>query len=216
MISQDVGAGRTPQETDGLRTIAEPGRRRGSQPADWEQTRCPPHARSPDRARERHAGNWAISPAVGNQTSSPIKRTLTGASSPVERLWYPSESWQGTGGSLTAYCLKDNARELDAMDDDDRHRLIVQRVASLHPGVPAAAEPLAVRSVSWSQVPDIEGAWVNWPSYPDPAFLRLQQGWDRIQFAGDWLSPLTAWMAGAFSSAGAALLNIIDSASERQ
>lgn len=135
---------------------------------------------------------------------------------PVDRLWYPSASWQEPGGTLTAYCLKDNARELDAMDTELRHRVVVDRIAALHPGVPAAADPVTVQSVSWSQVPYIHGAWVNWPGYDHWAFNRLRQGLGRIQFAGDWLNPLTAWMAGAFSSAGQALLRVIENASERK
>lgn len=136
--------------------------------------------------------------------------------SPVDRLWYPSAAWHGPGGTLTAYCLKDNARALDAMDEETRHRVVVDRIAALHPGVPAATEPVAVHSVSWSRVPHVHGAWVNWPGYEHPAFHRLRQGLGRIQFAGDWLSPLTAWMAGAFSSAGEALLRTIENASERK
>ncbi|MFG3024963.1 flavin monoamine oxidase family protein [Streptomyces sp. NPDC048254] len=136
--------------------------------------------------------------------------------SPVDRLWYPSAAWHGPGGILTAYCLKDNARALDAVDEETRHRMVVDRIAALHPGVSAATEPVAVHSVSWSRVPHVHGAWVNWPGYEHPAFRRLQQGLGRIQFAGDWLSPLTAWMAGAFSSAGEALLRTIENASERK
>ncbi|MFI8100307.1 flavin monoamine oxidase family protein [Streptomyces sp. NPDC086023] len=135
---------------------------------------------------------------------------------PVDRLWYPNTDWHEPGGTLTAYCLKDNALELDTMDEESRHRLVVDRIAALHPGVRAAAQPVAVHSVSWSRVPHVHGAWVNWPGYDHPAFHRLQQGLDRIQFAGDWLSPLTAWMAGAFSSAGQALPRTIENASERK
>ncbi|MFI8281035.1 flavin monoamine oxidase family protein [Streptomyces sp. NPDC085929] len=134
---------------------------------------------------------------------------------PIDRLWYPNAAWHETGGTLTAYCLKDNARELDVMDEASRNRVILDRVAALHPGVPAAAEPVAIQSVSWAQVPHVNGAWVNWPGYEHPAFRRLQQGLGRVQFAGDWLHPLTAWMAGAFSSAGEALLRTIQNASER-
>ncbi|MFD7168982.1 flavin monoamine oxidase family protein [Streptomyces violascens] len=137
--------------------------------------------------------------------------------SPVDRLWYPSTAWHATGGTLTAYCLKDNASQLDAMDEETRHELVIDRIAELHPGVPAAAEPVAVQSVSWSQVPYVHGAWVNWPGYYDlPAFQRLRQGMGPVQFAGDWLNPLTAWMAGAFSSAGEALLRTIQNACERR
>ncbi|MEU8927781.1 FAD-dependent oxidoreductase [Kitasatospora sp. NPDC048545] len=135
----------------------------------------------------------------------------------IDRLWYPSTAWHATGGTLTAYSLKDNASQLDAMDEETRHELIVDRIAELHPGIPAAAEPVAVQSVSWSQVPYIHGAWVNWPGYYDlPVFQRLHQGMGRVQFAGDWLNPLTAWMAGAFSSAGEALLRTIQNACERR
>ncbi|OKJ74328.1 hypothetical protein AMK32_35585 [Streptomyces sp. CB01883] len=102
------------------------------------------------------------------------------------------------------------------MDEESRHQLVVDRIAALHPRVQAAAQPVAVHSVSWSQVPHIHGAWVNWPDYDHPAFHRLQRGLDRIQFAGDGLNPLTAWMAGAFSSAGEALLRTIENASERK
>lgn len=72
---------------------------------------------------------------------------------PIDRLWYPNAAWHEAGGTLTAYCLKDNARELDAMDEATRNRVILDRVAALRPGVPAATEPVAIQSVSWSQVP---------------------------------------------------------------
>lgn len=135
---------------------------------------------------------------------------------PVDRLWYPSTAWHDRGGTLTAYCLKDNAAALEAMDEKSRHRVVVERIAELHPGVQAASTPVAVHSVSWSRVPHVHGAWVNWPGYEDPAFHRLRAGLDRVQFAGDWLSPLTAWMAGALSSAGEALLRTIEYAHERK
>ncbi len=135
---------------------------------------------------------------------------------PVDRLWYPNTAWHDPGGTLTAYCLKDNAAALEAMDEKARHRVVVEQIAQLHPGARAASAPVAVHSVSWSKVPHVRGAWVNWPGYEDPAFHRLRAGLGRVQFAGDWLSPLTAWMAGALSSAGEALMRTIDHAHERK
>ncbi|MFJ8928010.1 flavin monoamine oxidase family protein [Streptomyces sp. NPDC102364] len=177
-------------------------------PADLRMALKVPEPRPAVKAFVTYAHRWwEHSLGIYGGTSYPA--------APIDRLWYPSTAWDRPGGTLTAYSLKDNARELDAMDEELRHRVIVDRIATLHPGVPDATEPVAVHSVSWSRMPHVHGAWVNWPGYDHPAYHRLRQGLGQIQFAGDWLSPLTAWMAGAFSSAGEALLRTIVNANER-
>jgi monoamine oxidase len=130
---------------------------------------------------------------------------------PVTRLWYPSDHLgEQVGGTLVAYCVTAAAEHLDSLTEQARHETVVRAVADLHPEVAAARHPQSVSSVSWRRVPEIKGAWVNWPSYDHPAFHRVLEGSDRVQFAGDWLHPLTAWMSGAFASATAAVMRTLD------
>jgi monoamine oxidase len=55
-------------------------------------------------------------------------------------------------------------------------------------------------SVSWRRQPHIEGAWVGWPSRTG-AYQLLNKPAGHVHFAGDWLSYLIAWQAGALESA---------------
>jgi monoamine oxidase len=131
------------------------------------------------------------------------------AAHPVEKVWYPSAGLGGGGGILTTYSLRDNAARLGALAPAERVAQTMDCLVGMH-GTMAGRGVTGAVSVSWLDVPHIRGAWVNWPSYEDAAFGRLCAGMGRIQFAGDWLSPLTAWQAGAYESAAQALLRLIE------
>lgn len=129
----------------------------------------------------------------------------------VDRVWYPSRGFGSDGGVLTAYSLKDRAYRLGEMGTEERVSSTLESLRLLH-GNFALLPIVDAFSVSWQHVPFIEGAWVNWSDYADQHFRRLAAGHGRVRFAGDWMSPLTAWMAGAFESAGQAAISLVQQA----
>ena len=54
-------------------------------------------------------------------------------------------------------------------------------------------------SVAWHRTPHIEGGWSIFVGTQPYELLNRPQG--RVYFAGDWLTWLVTWQAGAFDSA---------------
>ncbi|MGW1992877.1 flavin monoamine oxidase family protein [Embleya sp. NPDC001921] len=117
----------------------------------------------------------------------------------VQRIWYPSHGFHSRSGVLVGYSLKDSATELGGLRPADRLARTSEAVAKVHG---RRHEPvIGSFSVAWQRIPHIKGAWVIWPSYDTGEYDLLCRPAGRVHFAGDWLSHLTAWQAGAFESA---------------
>src|SRR5690606_14915513 len=120
----------------------------------------------------------------------------------IARIWYPSHGFHGTRGLLVGYyVLGEHALMYGKMSHRDRVRRAVTQGKKIH-GEKYRRDVLSAVSVSWERQPYIEGAWAYWPSRDD-AFELLRRPTGRVYFAGDWLSHLVAWKAGAMESARA-------------
>ena len=117
----------------------------------------------------------------------------------VGHIWYPSYGFHGERGLVVGYYNTGvDAEFYDALSHRDRLRRALAQGGKVH-GRKYAADLVSSVSVAWRRQPHIEGAWVRWPSQSGQSLLRRPAG--RVYFAGDWLTHLIAWQAGAFESA---------------
>ncbi|MFC4588293.1 flavin monoamine oxidase family protein [Sphaerisporangium corydalis] len=114
-------------------------------------------------------------------------------------IWYPSYGFHTDRGLIVGYYNTGaDAETYAALPHGDRLRRALAQGGMVH-GRKYGANLLASASVAWTRQPHIEGAWVRWPSMN--GFSLLQRPAGRVYFAGDWLTHLIAWQAGAFESA---------------
>jgi monoamine oxidase len=120
----------------------------------------------------------------------------------ITQIWYPSYGYLGTnGGILTAaYAYANNAATLGNLAPKERAARALAEGAAIHPQYPA--EFASAFSVAWQKTPYNMGAWVQWSDdtrkYDYP---RLSEPDDRIYLAGEHMSYINAWQAGAIESA---------------
>jgi monoamine oxidase len=125
----------------------------------------------------------------------------------IVQVWYPSYDYFGkTGGVITgAYNVRSAAVEWGALSPADRQARALREGAAIHPQYPA--EFVSSFSVAWAKTPYNEGAWVAWTDdtrkhdYP-----VLSQPDGPIYLAGEHMSYINAWQAGALESARAVVL----------
>ncbi|GII61925.1 monoamine oxidase [Sphaerisporangium krabiense] len=117
----------------------------------------------------------------------------------IGHIWYPSYGFHGERGLVVGYYnTAVDAQTYDDLPHARRLRQALAQGAKVH-GPAYAKGILASVSIAWRRQPHIEGAWVSWPSRN--GFSLLQRPAGRVYFAGDWLTQLIAWQAGAFESA---------------
>ncbi|GII87394.1 flavin monoamine oxidase [Sphaerisporangium siamense] len=117
----------------------------------------------------------------------------------IGHIWYPSYGFHGERGLVVGYYnTAQDAEIYEGLPHAERLRQALDQGAKVH-GPAYAKGILASASIAWRRQPHIEGAWVSWPSRN--GFSLLQRPAGRVYFAGDWLSHLVAWQAGAFESA---------------
>ncbi|GAA4520193.1 flavin monoamine oxidase family protein [Nonomuraea ferruginea] len=118
----------------------------------------------------------------------------------IARIWYPSYGYHGERGVLVGYYNHGPDAELyGALTPDDRRRRALTQGKKIH-GEKYRTGVLSSISVAWERQEHIQGGWASWPAF-DSSFTLLQRPSGRVYFAGDWLTRLTAWMAGAMESA---------------
>jgi monoamine oxidase len=119
----------------------------------------------------------------------------------ITQVWYPSYGYFGRGGVLTgAYATGKNARTIGDLSPRDREALALREGSAIHPQY--ADEFVSSFSVAWQKTPHNMGAWVAWTDetrkndYP-----VLSEADGRIYLAGEHMSYINAWQAGALESA---------------
>jgi monoamine oxidase len=125
----------------------------------------------------------------------------------IVQVWYPSyDYFSPTGGVLTgAYNTTARAVEWGALAPAEREARAIREGGAIHPQYPA--EFVSSFSVAWAKTPYNEGAWVAWTDdtrkhdYP-----VLSQPDGPIYLAGEHMSYINAWQAGALESARAVVL----------
>ncbi len=121
---------------------------------------------------------------------------------PISQIYYPFDGLNTAGKGIVvgAYHFS-NVKDFDAMTPAQRERAMLEQGAKIHPQYPAEFENSF--SVEWQRVRYNEGAWMQYGSEAeqDAMFRTLSQPDGPFYFAGDWLTKLVAWQAGAFVSA---------------
>ncbi|MCC5577772.1 FAD-dependent oxidoreductase [Microtetraspora sp. AC03309] len=118
----------------------------------------------------------------------------------ISHIWYPSHGFHGRSGLVVGYYNTGSDADAYArLKHAERQRRALDQGMKIHGEKYRSALASSV-SIAWQRQPYIEGAWMAWPSY-EGAFSLLQKPDGRVYFAGDWLTHLVAWQAGAFESA---------------
>lgn len=119
----------------------------------------------------------------------------------IGQIWYPSYGYFGKTGVLTgAYATAAAARTIGALNPAEREALALREGAKIHPQYPD--EFIGSLSVAWQKMPYNAGAWVAWTSETrknDYPVLLQPDG--PIYLAGEHMSYINAWQAGALESA---------------
>jgi monoamine oxidase len=120
----------------------------------------------------------------------------------IAQIWYPSYGYFGrNGGVLTAaYATGKAARTIGDLAPQERTALALREGTAIHPQYPA--EFASGFSVAWQKTPYNLGAWVAWTTDTrknDYPVLDRPDG--PIYLAGEHMSYINAWQAGALESA---------------
>ncbi|AQG81118.1 flavin monoamine oxidase family protein [Spirosoma montaniterrae] len=119
----------------------------------------------------------------------------------INQIWYPSFGFQGSKGVLIGYYnFYGRAEAVGALPVAEREKLALEQGRKIHPQY--ATEFENSFSLAWHRIPYSGGGWAT---YDDairkkhyPALLEPD---GNIYLAGEHTTYLTAWMAGAFTSA---------------
>jgi Monoamine oxidase len=124
----------------------------------------------------------------------------------ITRIWYPSYGFFGERGVLVGYYTIGAGSDVyTRLSHRERHRRALTQGKKIH-GEKYRTGVLSSASVAWMRQPYIEGAWA---SFSDPGVLgTLRRPAGRVYFAGDWLTHLNAWIAGALESARAVVTDL--------
>jgi monoamine oxidase len=119
----------------------------------------------------------------------------------IGQIWYPSYGYFGTRGVLTAaYASGEKARIIADLTPPEREALALREGERIHPQY--RAEFASSFSVAWRKTPYNLGAWVAWTDATrknDYPLLSRPDG--PIYLAGEHMSYINAWQAGALESA---------------
>ncbi|MFC4401988.1 FAD-dependent oxidoreductase [Gracilibacillus xinjiangensis] len=126
---------------------------------------------------------------------------ITTTNMDISQIWYPSNDYLSQKGILIGYYnFGQNAIDYGNLPHSQRQARALAQGAKIHPQYNNEFE--SSFSVAWQKTKYSEGGWASYSSsdlknyYP---ILNEPQG--RIHLAGEHLSYLTGWMAGAFESA---------------
>lgn len=125
----------------------------------------------------------------------------------ITHIWYPSHGYHSGSGLVVGYYnTEENAHLYGELSHRDRRSRALTQGKKIH-GEKYRIELRSSVSIAWQRQPHIEGGWVYWPSHQG-AFTLLQRPAGRVYFAGDWLTHLIAWQAGAMESARKAVTEL--------
>jgi monoamine oxidase len=195
-------------------TYAGPDGRERQVTADYCISAMPPHI----TARIPHNLGSAVQAALRTYSGQPVGKMgleyrsrwwetdfriyggITETDLDLTHIWYPSYGFHGQRGLVLGYYHTGaNAIAYGKLTPAAREQRAVAQGAKIN-GQKYRTELMSSFSVAWHLVPHIEGGWTS-PPYGTPAYDLLNQPAGRVYFAGDWLSYLVAWQAGAFDSA---------------
>lgn len=119
----------------------------------------------------------------------------------INQIWYPSFGFQSKKGVLIGYYnFYGRAEAVGALSVAEREKLALTQGAKIHPQYPAEFENSF--SLAWHRVPYSGGGWATYDDNTRKKYYpALLEPDGNVYFAGEHTTYLTAWMAGAFTSA---------------
>jgi monoamine oxidase len=126
---------------------------------------------------------------------------ISRTSDPISQIVYPSDHIQAKKGVVIgAYNFGGPAAEFAALALRERTERALTQGEKIHPGHYRAEFENAF-SVAWPKIPYSLGGWGEWPGDSHERYFALLNRADGpFYFAGEHLTHLGAWMAGAFVS----------------
>lgn len=126
---------------------------------------------------------------------------ITHTNNELTQLFYPSYDYLDKKGILIGYYnFNEKAERVGALSYADREKLALQKGRLIHPQYDKEFE--SSFSVSWHKTKYNMGGWAVYDSETRKnAYPELLKPDGNVYFAGEHLTYLNAWMAGAFESA---------------
>ena len=126
---------------------------------------------------------------------------ITHTNNELTQIFYPSYDYQSAKGILVGYYnFNDKARRMGELSVKEREQLALQKGSLVHPQYSGAFENSF--SVSWHKTQYSLGGWALYSEEERQTYYKaLLQPDKQVYFAGEHMTYLNAWMAGAFESA---------------
>lgn len=126
---------------------------------------------------------------------------ITHTNNELTQIFYPSNDYLGKKGVLIGYYnFNETATKVGALSNAERQGLALEKGSLIHPQY--ANEFENAFSVSWHLTPYSLGGWALYSNESRKnLYTALLKPDKNVYFAGEHVTYLTAWMAGAFESA---------------
>jgi len=126
---------------------------------------------------------------------------ITHTNNELTQIFYPNNNYLGKKGILLGYYnFNDKAKQVGDLSIGEREKLALAKGSLIHPQYPKEFEKSF--SVSWHKVKYNEGGWAVYTNESRKTIYEaLLKPEKQVYFAGEHLTYLNAWMAGAFESA---------------
>ena len=133
---------------------------------------------------------------------------ITHTNNDLTQIFYPSYDYLSKKGILIGYYnFNEKAQRVGTLSYADREKLALEKGKLIHPQYDREFEKSF--SVSWQNTKYNMGGWAVYSSETRKnAYQSLIKPDGHIYFAGEHLTYLNAWMAGAFESARSTVANI--------
>ena len=133
----------------------------------------------------------------------------------ITQIFYPNYGYLGTKGGVVIgyYHFGKDAAEVGRLSPAERQALALAQGSKLHPQYDAEFQNAF--SVAWQRIPYNLGGWAVWSEEARAKYYPVLNKPDGpFYFAGEHLTYLGGWMAGAFESAKAVVTNLIERATQ--
>lgn len=126
---------------------------------------------------------------------------ITHTNNELTQIFYPSNDYLGKKGILIGYYnFHETADKVSALSLQQRQQLALEKGSLIHPQY--AKEFETGFSISWHKTPYSMGGWALYNAETRQTLYKAMLQPDKqVYFAGEHMTYLNAWMAGAFESA---------------
>lgn len=133
---------------------------------------------------------------------------ITRTNNDLTQIFYPSNDYQSEKGVLIgSYHFGGSAHRIGELSYSDREKFALEKGRLIHPQYDPEFERSF--SVSWHKTKYNRGGWAEYNSSTRESIYNvLQEPEQQVYFAGEHMTYLNAWMAGAFESARSTVAKI--------